>query len=110
MKKLILVSLFIFILSLTACSEVVHTETKEVDVKIVDVYHQGMSLYRVGGITMYNPSIYDVTIEYHDKTYTFDDQDLYEKYKDKIGKTTKAVLVIYTYDNGDINENITELK
>ena len=110
MKKLILVSLFLFILSLTACSEVAHTETKEVDVKIVDVYHQGMSLYRVGGMTMYTPSEHEVTVEYNNKTYTFDDQELYEKYKDKIGKTTKALLVIYTYDNGDINEDITELK
>ena len=33
-----------------------------------------------------------------------------EKYKDKIGKTTKAVLIIYTYSNGDVRENITKLK
>ena len=48
--------------------------------------------------------------KYHDKTYTFDDQELYKKYKDKIGKTTKAVLIIYTYSNGDVRENITKLK
>lgn len=110
MKKLILVSLLVCILSLTACSEVVQTETKDVDVKIVDVYHRSTSMIKTGSTTMYIPSRHEVTVEYDHRTYSFNDQELYEKYKDKIGKTAKAVLITYTYDNGEVREDITKLK
>ena len=109
-NKFILISLIIVSIFLSGCSNVVKSEYQDVKVKVVDVYHQGMSLYRVGGVTMYKPSQHEVTVEYDGEVYKFNNKYFYNKYKDKIGEDVDAVLNIVVYDNGNIEKNITELK
>ena len=109
-NKFILISLIIVLIFLTGCNKVVKTEYQDVNVKIVDVCHQDMSLYRVGGMTMYKPSKHEVTVEYNGVTYKFDNEKLYNKYKSKIGKDVPAVLTIFTYEDGKVSEDIAELK
>ena len=56
------------------------------------------------------PEKYIVTVSYDDETYSVDDKDLYEKYKDKIGETTIAVFDIDICDDGDVVKRFVRLK
>jgi hypothetical protein len=67
---------------------------------------------RAGKATTFimHPAEYDVTVEYNGISYTIDDEDTYNRYKDKIGQITIGTLEIRTYDNNKVKYNIIELK
>lgn len=110
MKKITLLYLIVFVISLTGCSKVIKTEQQDVKVKVVNVYHSSHRFYMVGKVPITHSAKYEVTVKYEEKTYTFDNDYLYEKYKDKVGENIDAILTIYTYDDGKIEERITKIK
>lgn len=114
MKKVFLLFLLILTFCLCGCAKVVSTETKEVEVVIVDEYHRGMYMtpIRTGKVTtmITHPAVYRITVEYNGVEYDISGRDTYDKYKDMVGQNTIAVLEIRTYDNGEIKEKIIELK
>ena len=99
---------------LTSCAKVISTETKDVEVEIIDEYHRGMWLQPIltGKVTtmITHPAVYEITVEYNGSEYVISGSDTYEIYKDKIGEISIGVLEIKTYDNGKITEDIIELK
>ena len=114
-KKLGIIVLSIMVLcSLVGCREVVDTQEKEVKVTITDTYHRGSyTAYSKVGKTLMpqtHPAQYKVYVEYQNKEYVFDDQDVYEKFKDSIGETAVGVLKTVTYDDGSTSSRIVALK
>ena len=110
MKKIILLCLIIFIISLTGCAKVIKTEEQDVKVKVINVNHTPHRFYMVGKVPITHPAKYEVTVKYEDKTYTFDNDYLYEKYKDKVGENIDAILTTYIYDDEKVEERITKIK
>lgn len=110
MKKIILLCLIIFIISLTGCAKVIKTEKQDVKVEVINVKHKPHRFYMVGKVPITHRAKYEVTVKYEEKTYTFDNDYLYRKYKDKVGENIDAILTIYTYDDGEIEEIITKIK
>lgn len=115
MKKIVSTLLMFEVLfMLCGCAKCINTETKTVEVNIVDEYHRGMYVtpMKCGKVTtmITHPAVYRITVEYTGEEYTISGSDTYNKYKDKIGKTANAILEIKTYDDESIRYNITELK
>lgn len=113
-RVLILITVLIALLMLIGCAELVSEETKQVEVTITDAYHKGSWMQPVlaGKVTTFitHPAEYNIVVMHNNTSYTINDYDTYEKYKDCIGQTTTATLVTKTYDNGRVYIDITELK
>lgn len=125
-KKRIILFIYVLLclLSCTACAKRIGTEQKELDVRVTDITYEPESsdLRYIGNIYAGNnmsipqympvtiPEKYIVTVSYDDETYSVDDKDLYEKYKDKIGETTIAVFDIDICDDGDVVKRFVRLK
>lgn len=114
MKRMSFMMIICLIISLTSCAKLVNTEYENVEVNVVDIHHSAMWLQpiRAGKVTTFvtHPAEYDVTVEYNGVNYTIDDEDTYNRYKDKIGQTTIGTLEIRTYDDGTVKYDVTELK
>lgn len=114
MKIISLVVIICLVFLLVGCAKVVNTEYESVEVNIVDIHHRAMWLQpmKAGKVTTFitHPAVYEITVEYNNVEYTIDDQDIYDRYKDKIGQTAIGTLEIRTYDDGTVRYNITELK
>lgn len=115
MKKILSIVIIICLaLSLAGCANLVNTEYENVEVCVVDICHRAMWLQpvRAGKVTTFitHPAEYEVTVEYNNVNYTIDDEDTYNRYKDKIGQTTTGTLEIRTYDDGSVKYDITELR
>lgn len=102
------------ILILTSCASLVNTEYENVEVKIVDEYHRAMWMQpiRTGNVTTFitHPARYEIIVEYKSVEYTIDDNDTYDRYKDKVGQTATGILEIRTYKNGAVKQEVVELK
>jgi hypothetical protein len=113
-KKLYLIIIVCLVISLVGCAKLVSTEYKNVEVCVVDTHYSGawVQPIRAGKVTTYvtHPAEYEVTIEYNGTHYIIDDENTYNKYKDKVGQTTIGTLEIRTYDNNTVKYNIIELK
>ena len=100
--------------SLVGCAKLVNKECENVEVSIVDKYHRGMYMTPVfnGKTTtmITHPAVYRITVEYNGVEYTISGSDTYNKYKEKVGKTTIGTLEIRTYDDGTVKYDITELE
>lgn len=109
----IIVLIAIILLCFVGCTELINTETQEVDATVTDIYHQAMWLQPIkcGKITTYitHPAQYKVTFVYEDITLTVDDKELYDRYKDKIGTTVKCDLITEYYDDNSVRQKL-ELK
>lgn len=115
MKRIIIAILIsIMAMNLMACAKCINTETKEVEVTISDSYYHGsyVTFSRAGkvNVPITHPAVYRIMVTYNEGNYTISGSDTYKKYKDKIGEKAKATLVIRTYDNGKIINDITEIK
>lgn len=114
MKIISLVVIICLVFLLVGCAKVVNTEYESVEVNIVDIHHRAMWLQpmKAGKVTTFitHPAVYEITVEYNNVEYTIDDQDAYNRYKDKLGQSTIGTLEIRTYDDGTVRYNITELK
>jgi hypothetical protein len=115
MKKILSIMMIICLVSLlVGCAKLVSTEYENVEVNVVDIHHSAMWLQpiRAGKVTTFvtHPAEYEVIVEYNGVSYTIDDEDTYNRYKDKIGQTTVGTLEIHTYDDGTVKHDITELK
>lgn len=115
MKKIASVCVILMIfMSLCGCAKCIRTDTKTVEVKIVDKYHHGTYITpMIAGkinIMVTHPAVYEITVEYNGVEYTISGSDTYSKYKDKIGQTTNAELQIEYYDDESIIYDIISLE
>jgi hypothetical protein len=101
------------LVTLTGCAQLINTEYKEVDVKIVDKYHRAVYVtpIRAGKVTsmVTHPAVYRIRVEYDGNEYTLNGSTVYNQYKNKIGQTVNGRLKIDTYDDGTIKYNIVEI-
>ena len=109
-----LLLLVVLIFSFVGCEKCVSTEYENVEVTIVDKYHRAMWIQPISTgktITMItHPPEYRITVEYNGIKYTISGSDTYNKYKDKIGRTTIGTLEIRTYDDGTVKYNVVSLE
>lgn len=113
MKRYLTIILLSLTLLLTGCAELVSTETREVDVIVIDSYHRNMWLQPIhaGKVTTWitHPAIYRITVLYNDIQYNIEGSDIYDQFKDDIGETVTGVLEIRTYDDGSTQSDIVGL-
>lgn len=113
MKKYLTIMLLSLTLLLTGCAELVSTETREVDVIVIDSYHRNMWLQPIhaGKVTTWvtHPEINRITVLYNDIQYNIEGSDIYDQFKDDIGETVTGVLEIRTYDDGSTQSDIVGL-
>lgn len=111
-KLMLLSILCVFILE--GCDKCLNTEYKEVEVLIIDEYHSHMWIQpiKVGKTTSYiiHHANWDITVQYNEKEYTIDNEDIYNQFKDKLGQKAIGVLEIKTYDDGSLRKNIIAIK
>lgn len=105
MRKIIKLFLPILILFLLAgCSRLVSTEYKDVEVKIVDCYHRdSYTTFVCRGksiVPIRHSEVNTVTVDYDDNQYVIEGEEIYYKYKDKIGETVTGVLEVKSYEDG----------
>lgn len=91
---------------LSGCSELVERTHINDYVTITDAdYSPGYSsIYLIGG-TIYDDTVdpeYIIEYEYNGIEDCVDDEDIYNKYRDKIGEKVPAVIRVDTYDDGTI--------
>jgi hypothetical protein len=101
-------------ISLVGCDEIIRTETKEVEVAIVDSYYSppwSQPIWTGKFFTyMPHPAIYQITVEYGGVEYDLNSSELYETYKNRIGETVTGILEIIYYDSGHVYREIVWLK
>lgn len=107
MKKIAMLILGLLVVSLlSGCSELVERTHINDYVTITDAdYSPGYSsIYLIGG-TIYDDTVdpdYIIEYEYNGTEDCVDDEDIYNKYRDKIGEKVPAVIRVDTYDDGTI--------
>ena len=109
MKKILILSVFILLL-LTGCAKCINVEYENVEVVIVDEDYTPMWLQPVKYGLITHPARYEITVEYNGAKYTLDDEDTYEKYKNKIGQTVNGTMEVKTYDDGIVKCDIWSLE
>lgn len=81
---------------------------------IVDAYHEEASQSKMFGMdwlpVIYHPSKTIITVAYAGRTFTLDNDILYERYCDCVGKTVDAVIEITTYYDGDTTQKVLYLE
>lgn len=109
-KSAIFLSILLLCILLTGCKTVVNVEDKPVAVTITDAYYKASWIQpvRAGKVTTFitHPAQYNIVVEYEDITYIFDNQELYDKYKAKIGEQAPAILRITTYEDNTYRKDI----
>ena len=67
---------------------------------------------RAGKVTILqtHPAVNRITVEYNGIEYSVNDRETYEKYQDKVGEYTNAVLEVRTYDDGTVKYDILSLE
>lgn len=104
----------ILCIALSGCAKCISTETKTVQVKVVDEYHRGAYItpMRVGKVTtmITYPAVYRITVEYNGYKYSVSGSDTYNKYKDKIGEYANATLETKVYDDESVKHNIISIE
>lgn len=111
MKKItILVLIATMLLCLISCTELINTDTQEVDATVTDVYYKDAwtQMMWIGKVMVpiRHDAKYEVTFTYKNVTLTVDDEDIYNRYKDNIGTTVKCVLITKYYDDGTIRQEL----
>lgn len=110
----IFILLTMVLCSLVGCRKVVNTEEKEVEVTITDTHYRGSRSFpqRIGKTTTirFSSVEYKVYVAYEGKTYTIDNEDSYNQYKDCVGETVIDILKTVTYDDGSTSSRIVGLK
>ena len=115
--KILIVMIFVIVsmsMTLTGCKKCVSVEYKDVPVKIIDAEKQEGYTYpimvgKMAAMGQVLPS-YETTVEYDSVEYSFSEEEIYYKYRDKIGKTTKGKLETRHYDDGSVEVQIVSLK
>ena len=102
------------VIQLFGCAKLINTEYENVEVTVVDEYHRGMYVVpmKIGKVTTMRtvPAVYSITVEYNGVEYSINGKEIYEIYKEMVGKTVNETLEIKYYDNESVRYNIVELK
>lgn len=111
MKKIISITLIVAILlCLAGCTELVRTETQEVEATITDVHYNGAwtQIISTGKttITILHPARYEIIFTYNNIILTVNDEEIYNRYKDKIGDPVVCILITEYYDNGSTYQTL----
>lgn len=109
MKKLIALIL-ICSMFFTACSKMVSEEYLDVTVTVVDSHYSSewMQMIPIGDaytFITYDAEYY-IYVTYEGQKYSINNEDTYNKYKDKIGEDVKAILAVEKYENSTIKNRI----
>jgi len=114
MMIVLLSSVGFLAISLINGPKCISTEQKTVEVIIVDEYHRSsyMTPMSAGKVIIMHrhPAVYQITVKYNDTEYTIDEEDTYNRYKNKIGETTTGTLEIRTYEDGSVRYFIVSLE
>ena len=104
----------VFVVALISGPKCISTEQETVEVIIVDEYHRSsyMTPMSAGKVIIMHrhPAVYQITVKYNDTEYTIDDEDTYNRYKNRIGETTTGTLEIRTYEDGSVRYDIVALE
>ena len=83
--------------------EVVSEEKVEVIATITDTYHS----FPMGGPYVYKAADYDIYFEYDGIKGSWDvNSEVYNQYKDKVGKPINCYLITCIYDNGKVEKKL----
>ena len=100
--------------SLSGCSELVErTHINDYVTITYTKYHPGYSTTELMGNTIYEDDVdpsYIVKVQYKGKEEWYDDEELYKKYKDKIGEKIKASIRVDKYDDGTVKYIIESIE
>lgn len=105
-KSFLLILATIFICACTiGCNKFSNTDTNSYNVryetvtaKVTELYHRNRKFYTY----VYRPEKGYLTIQYEDITETFEDIDLYNKYKDKLNQEIEVKLKITSKNGEDV--------
>lgn len=105
-KAFLLILATIFICACTiGCNKFSNTDSNSYNVryetvtaKVTELYHRNRKFYTY----VYRPEKGYVTIQYEDITETFEDIDLYSKYKDKLNQEIEIKLKITSKNGEDV--------
>ena len=111
MKRILIVTLLITtLLCLSGCTELICTETQKVEATIIDVYYSGAWTQTIFTgktiIIIPHPARYEITFTYNNVALTVDDEEIYNRYKDKIGDTAECILITEYYDSGSTYQTL----
>lgn len=99
---------------LTGCVKCVSTETKTVQVQVVDEYYKEAEyrfLYNGKAVVPVKaPAVYEIVVEYAGVNFTFSGEDTYQKYAEHIGEYTNATLEQRKYSDGSVRYNMIDLE
>lgn len=115
MKKILSIAvMLLLVIQLFGCAKCISTKYENVQVTVVDEYHKGTYITPIlSGKTVVmhtHPAVYRITVEYNGVDYSINGKEIYENYKDMVGKTVNATLEIKHYDNESVRYDIIELK
>lgn len=115
MKKILSIAvILLFAIQLLGCAKCISTKYENVQVTVVDEYHAAMSVVPMptGKVVamVTKPAVYRITVEYNGVEYSINGKEIYEIYKDMVGKTVNATLEIKYYDDESVRYDIIELK
>lgn len=83
-------------------------ECIEVEVTVTGKYYKPPFCIYTGNSYVSSSSKYEITVEYMGEEYTFDDYEIYKKYKE--GETAIGIYEIREYENGTKSYEIVDLK
>lgn len=102
--------LILLCMTLTGCKSVTNVQDQNIKVTITDSYYKAgwMQPVRVGKTQTYirHSAKHVIVVEYQNESYSIDDTDLYNTYKDKIGTQIDATLRVTQYDNNTSDKDI----
>ena len=114
MKKRIIVGLLTaIIISLTGCASETSRDTEKVEGIISDVdyrkpyYTWSYNPATKGMTSTHHSADYDVFIEYDNKIYEFDNEEIYDLCKDNVGESIECDYIIIYYDNNTFKTFLT---
>lgn len=109
-KRNVILLLLVIMILFVGCSKVIQTQTITVLATITEIdYISDLILpVQCGQTTIYQtlPARYEITVEFGDIETTIDNEELYNKYKDKIGNFVMCDLITTHYDNGKISKEL----
>lgn len=112
--KICFIIMLTSILLIGCKAELVERTTFTDSVVIVDTYHSDMFMQPIttGKVITFitHPAVYRVTVKYNNEEFSFDNSDLYNKYKDEIGQKISATIQKNVYADDTTEYEVIEIE